>query len=164
MGRSSDTKCPTCTKAAAEFRRRHHAAMEAAHKELLVRLKPDYLGFSDENFVTAVAAYGRAMGYLDDDTPDRIHDAWHDAVNGAWRHELKEKGININLVDAVDRAIRESTIAIGKPWPQSAVKPGCAVPPEVIHNLFTQPEGRARKGFGLFLVHLRTIRIHPLRA
>ncbi len=62
-----------------------------------------------------VAVYRDAMGYSrDPEEYERTVDRWIDAVHRAWRLEARENGDRMVLADALDRAIRLSTIAIGE--------------------------------------------------
>ena len=73
------------------------------------------MGLSGDDFMDCVGAYTDFMGYKDH---DETWDRWGEAVKKAWRHELQEKGGRLIVGDALDRAIRESTKAIGEFWPE----------------------------------------------
>jgi hypothetical protein len=97
--------------------RRHHLALRKAHLNLFEKLRSseDELGLSGDDFMNCVGAYTDFMGYKDD---DETWHRWIAAVKKAWRREIQEKGDRVVLGDALDRAIRESTKAIGEFWPE----------------------------------------------
>jgi hypothetical protein len=111
----------------AELLRRHNLALKKAHFNLLDKLRSseEEMGLSGDDFMNCVGAYTDFMGYKD---RDETWDRWIPAVSNAWRSELKEKGDRLILADALDRAIRESTIAIGERWPAELKSRLAAVP------------------------------------
>jgi hypothetical protein len=53
---------------------------------------------------------------------DAADDNWFAAAHRAWDAEVREKGWRLNLGDAIDRSLREITIAIGERWPDPEPK------------------------------------------
>jgi hypothetical protein len=108
-------------KAPQTFEERHAKALEKAHADLRRRLRSsisgNHMGLGQDDFISSASVYAHVMGYVEAESEPMVY-PWLDAVEKAWRMEVREKGDRMVLADVLDRAIRDSTIAIGKPWPE----------------------------------------------
>ncbi len=101
------------------FEQRHAKALDIAHadfrKRLISRTRDDF-GVQEDDLMGSTEVYTVAMGYWDAKDDPELESAyrWIRAIRKAWQSEVREKGERLVLADALDRAIRESTIAIGE--------------------------------------------------
>ena len=69
--------------------------------------------WSSDDFYSAMAVYRKGAGVELSNDDDAMLDSWLDGADAAWKQEVKAKGDNISLAEALDRAIEAGMKAIG---------------------------------------------------
>ena len=90
----------------------HAQGLRMAHNALQKRLLCGLLWSSDD-FYSAMAVYRKVVGIEFDNDDDLMLDRWLDGADAAWKQEVRSKGDNISLAEALEKAIEGGMKAIG---------------------------------------------------
>src|SRR5215472_17309068 len=91
--------------------RSHMHGLQMAHAALQKSLSsPEW---SNDHFYSAMAVYRTGAGVELGNDDDAMLDRWLEGADAVWKQEVKAKGDNISLAEALDKAIEGGMKAIG---------------------------------------------------